>query len=46
MHDLGVFHILGALWSSILQKLEDSGVATAYTDNVGIESFPRLFQEM
>ena len=46
MQDLGVFHSLGALWIRVLQELKRSGVATAYMDDVGIESFPRLFQEM
>ena len=35
MQDLGVFHSLGALWGRVLQELEDNGVTTAYTDNVG-----------
>ena len=35
MQDLGVFHSLGALWVRVLQELEDNGVTTAYTDNVG-----------
>ena len=35
MQDLGVFHSLGALWVRILQELEDNGVTTVYTDNVG-----------
>lgn len=35
MQDLGVFHSLGTLWVRILQELEDNGVTTVYTDNVG-----------
>lgn len=35
MQDLGVFHSLGALWIRVLQELENNGVTTAYTDNVG-----------
>ena len=35
MHDLGVFHCLGALWRRVLNELETKGAEAVYTDNAG-----------